>query len=248
MADIVLANWLRSQNIDTITNAYNSAKNTLFPPRTCGSRCSRRLHSGRLCFGKGKKRRCVSHFMPEVHYIEVISAASAIPAGGQVIGLNSIAEGTDYTQRVGRQIAMKMLQLDLYLYPPTTPGVFDTFQAVVIIDKAGQGAVPAYGDIFDTTVAGPAQAFFNAKSNVNRFRIVKSFYGTVQNGSPDIPKLIRQKIKLPAGLARVTYGATGAVLPLTNALYLVIASRTNTGNLVSCAAFQILSRLSFIDL
>lgn len=187
------------------------------------------------------------YLTPETHYLDT-SYAGVIPTNGHIFSVNAIAEGNEYNTRTGRTIGGRYLQYDIYIIPPTTSGLFDTGQFMVVLDKAGASNVPTVADVLDTSVCGYGMQFRNIAKNIDRFKILKMIRWKVQNGSPDITYRCTGLVKLKGKIARATFGGTTATIPLTNALYVMNVSLNNTAAAATSAAYYLSARYAFIDL
>lgn len=89
-----------------------------------------------------------------------------------VIGLNLLAEGTDYTNRISRKTHVKSIDLRMAVDAGSAPQPC-WVRTMIVYDMQPNGAVPAITDILDTTTV-PLEAV-QAPMNLNnrdRFRVV----------------------------------------------------------------------------
>lgn len=152
--------------------------------------------------------------------------------------LNAIAEGDDYTQRNGRYILMKNLQLKMRIRADATQTSGTSFGWAIIMDKKAEIALTAtpWTDVFATT---DPQSAIN-KSNSERFIILKRGFIGLSPGS----SLIRyNNVFLNMKGIHVKYNGTTSTSYDGNAIFVVAISDQAT--LVPSLFFQ--ARLNFHD-
>jgi len=172
----------------------------------------------------------------EKKYNEVAGSGVDMPNTGTVAVINEIGEGTDFNQRVGRKVRNKYLYYDISVQPSTAIAVAGTSLNAtwhLVWDRTPSGSSAAYGNIFDTTVISPTQAFKNVGTFQDRFKILKTetfLTGTAVNGLG-----YRRQGWIPFEKAesrdQMTQFASSAVaVPNTGALYLCFASTEGAAN------------------
>lgn len=108
----------------------------------------------------------------ELKYKDTAAANVGIPATWNLILLNGIAQGTDYTERIGRQSTMKSILFNGNTFPTTTMSA-NAYQGTmvrfaIIYDTQPNGVAPAGTDIF---IANTTLSPINLV-NRDRFRVL----------------------------------------------------------------------------
>jgi hypothetical protein len=174
-----------------------------------------------------------------------ISALGVIPSNGTTIGLNSIIEGIDYNQRIGRTITSKNIQIDLFATAPAAGGNDAGFFALVYDSQPNSG-IATFATIFDITAAQPGQAFKSTGTGVDkRFRVCWMEHFAVITGSEPFKMRKFWKCQDPSP---VQYNQAPAVAPITGAYILCVGSMSNTGVVGTSSSFSINARYQFTDL
>lgn len=103
----------------------------------------------------------------ESGYVDLASASYALNTTGSVTLIATIAQGAAVTQRIGKKVMLKSIQIHGYCSSDSTtttaPGAL-----LVIYDKRPTGSVPTVGDILDSA---SSQSFMN-DANSGRFRVL----------------------------------------------------------------------------
>lgn len=171
---------------------------------------------------------------------------TTIPTGLACIQLNSIAEGSDYNNRVGREIFMQSVDLDYYLFQPATTTNQDFGHVSLVYDAQPNGVGAIGSDIFATAYP-VGMSFMNTPVNPDRFKILwqRTYYfqSTVNSGG----QRVRTNIKIPAKYGKVGYYSSTATIPSTGALILCYSSNANTGVNTSAAQYTYNLQLNFVD-
>lgn len=183
----------------------------------------------------------------ELKTIDTSGVNSVVTAAGAVVLLNGVAQGSDYTDRIGRKTCMKSMffKFDCRLASVSTPGG-ETVRALIVYDSQANGAAPTVAAILATaTPLSPMNL-----NNRDRFKVLKDWIiplefsvfttGALTSGSPTrhIRKTYK-KINLD-----VIFGGTGATIASiqTGSIYLL-----TIGIVGSVAAFDYDSRVRFVD-
>lgn len=116
----------------------------------------------------------------ELKVIDVNNYFVAIPTGGSVILLNGVAQGTDYTNRIGRKIIMKSLLFRATLFPSTTASAVygATLRVMLVYDCQTNATTPAITDFF----AGGTYLEAMNLTNRDRFKVIKDWIVPVEAG------------------------------------------------------------------
>lgn len=157
--------------------------------------------------------------------------STTIPSGGLVTLINGIGTGSDIDTRDGRQVNLKSMTGQLYVFPGATAAGSAALHFYIIRDKAPNGSLPAFTDIFDTNSV-PHVPRQDAK---HRFTIVRSiprsigYDGTAtvtyNNNSPmyiDMGKPLSGRMffkGVTSGIASIDTGALYFVAIGSNANY-----------------------------
>lgn len=160
-------------------------------------------------------------------------------SGGNALCVNQVPEGTDYNQRVGRHISSKYFYVDYYVNPPAGAAgtaVSDTGLISLVWDRQSDAVGVSYSTIFDTTSASPGQALKLNAQYKDRFTIlwtemfvVQSLQAGALSGSGNFIDVRKRKFtKLTGGKEKCEFGASGAAVPTTGALYLCFGTENNT--------------------
>lgn len=157
------------------------------------------------------------------------SVNSTLTAAAQanVILLNGIAEGTDYTQRVGRSATHQYIEVNIGIYSTvigeaTATQVGDFGFWALVYDRQPNGAQAAFTDMFDDSLGlGAVGTDFRITStNQDRFKILcreewsvgANNVGAVASASGAVPYHIKKFVDLSKAKgqdARGKYSGTG---------------------------------------
>lgn len=206
-----------------------------------------RPYRGSLRIAKKARRAYARACRPEMHYLDVAAALTAIPAAGACVCINQIAEGNEFNTRTARNIVLRYIQYQINLLPPTTAGVNDQYLIAIVYDRQSNGVAATYGSIFDQTTHAVSMEFKNIAQFGQRFRILRTFRGSVSEGTPDLCKVLKGVIKIPPALCRITYAGSAAAIPETGAIYACYASWNNTGVAATSTRFSASYRIGFND-
>lgn len=159
---------------------------------------------------------------PELKDIDTDLAAATWNTTGSIILINGVAQGTDFTSRIGRKFQMKSLLLRFTIFSGSTAILPATARWLVVYDKQANAAAPAVTDILDavtTTSNGNL-------TNRDRFIIIYDKihvigYVTAASASSDNPMHYIKKYRKMK--METTNGGTGATVGSiqTGALYFV---------------------------
>lgn len=104
----------------------------------------------------------------EVNYIDLASASYGCNTTGSLTLIATIAQGAAQTQRIGRKIRFKSIQVRGFVSSDTTTA-FTTASWFLVYDKRPTGTLPAITDVLDSA---SANSLTNTQ-NVGRFQIIK---------------------------------------------------------------------------
>jgi len=121
-------------------------------------------------YRKGKRRMLNRRGLAneETGYVDLASATYPLDTTGSVTLIATVAQGPAVTQRIGKRIRWKSLQLKGALINGST-AVANDIAYFIVYDKRPTGALPTIGDIL---VSASARAF-NNDANSGRFKILK---------------------------------------------------------------------------
>lgn len=182
----------------------------------------------------------------ESGFVDVATAVYALNTTGSVTLLNTIAQGSTTSQRVGKKVMLKSVQIRGNVTSDSTTTVAP-WAFMIVYDRRPQGgAVPAVTDILTAATA----TAMNNDSNSNRFSILHRQEGIAAGvGSTPVSGLEASNVSAFVKMNRlyVAKGGTAGTIDEidTGALYLVtvgsIAAGTADANLT--ASF----RTRFVD-
>lgn len=184
----------------------------------------------------------------ELKFVDLPLATYACSTTGSVTLLNGVAQGTDYNQRVGRQMLLKSVELRGYAYADAD-GSSDLqyVRVMVVLDNATNGAAPIITDILtaQTSISMPNLA------NRGRFRILSdqrhAFEGAITAAGVG-PKTMNCDLYLrwPKGIVVQNNGTAATVGSIqSGALWLVTIG--SSGSVNQNASAQLCTRVRFTD-
>jgi len=104
----------------------------------------------------------------EVKTIDIDSTSSNVTSTPGITLLNGVANGTDFTDRIGRRIFMKSLYFRGFLRPEDDTAANNSVRIAIVYDCDPNGAAPAWTDIFKQSTT-TSQLNLN---NRDRFQIL----------------------------------------------------------------------------
>lgn len=185
-----------------------------------------------------RKRGLVRRLGQEINFVDTAAASREMSTTGAISLLATIAQGAAQTQRIGRKIVLKSIQVRGSVYTGTTT-VTSKVSWIIVYDKRPTGVLPAITDIL---VTANSNSMTNSE-NVGRFQIVaRKDYAMVGNtgtaGQQDsktmynVEKFI--KIRKPMVFKSAGNGAIGDIEQ--GALYIVTVGDQATGT-SDCSAY-----------
>lgn len=210
--------------------------------------------------GKYSKNKGLASFIKQVvkgtaEKKEILTslASTLNTTQNNVILLNGVAEGTDYNQRVGREVTHNYIEVNIVISSNAASGSGlpgDCGFWAIILDRQPAGSLPAFNTMFDDSLSiGQGLDFRITSTNQDRFKIISrnewscgntgSFTASVQGGSGAQPYHVKEFIDLSKIKGRdstTNFNATSAAIGSIDSgcLYFVVASTFgSTGNLVS---------------
>lgn len=148
--------------------------------------------------------------------------------------INSVGEGSDATQRIGRKITHNYIEVKLIINSYVT-GPYDAGFWSIVLDRQPTGSLPAFTDIYDTTTASnvPGLACRNTLVNPDRFKVLATedyVVSTLNSGQgatgPYYCSRFIDLRKLKGTDALCTWGSSsGGIANVTHgAIYIMFAS------------------------
>jgi len=169
----------------------------------------------------------------ELNFADFSWTANDIPVLGDIFLLNGLVLGTSASQRIGRRIKIRSIEVRVAV---ASTGPSDQFRMMIVQDRQANAATPAFTDIYDTT----APVTLRNISNKARFKVVHDFGLSFVAGSgllatsPEGDGSIRtfefyKKVGIPVQYNAGNAGTVGDIQ--TNALYFVTISSSGNCNL-----------------
>lgn len=207
-----------------------------------------------------KKQIMKSAETKESDFADIVTNTTVV--NGYAACLNVIAEGTDYTNRIGRHITPKYVRVDFFITGPTgvtNLGQFnDCWYAALVWDRQPDGNLVTYNTIYDFSAGnGHGQPFKATSTSKDRFKILKEERGFAQaieisavtaGGNVSESTRCHMYVDLSKLNLRCEFGASGATTPTVGALYWVFGSNNNTGATTTSAGASINCRFAFTDM
>lgn len=182
----------------------------------------------------------------ETGYLDLAGANYALDTTGSVTLLNAVPQGASVSQRVGKKIVAKSIQLRGLILANTATTYADT-SYLVVYDRRPTAALPAISDILKS-----ASSFaFNNDDNAGRFKILRR-RDTVLSGNITTPATGNEvadvddfvKVNLPTVYKAL---GTGAIADIEEgAIYLVTIGDHVTGTTAATLATTV--RFRFQDI
>jgi len=191
----------------------------------------------------------------EYKVFDTYAALASLATPASIICVNQIAQGTDFDQRLGRQLRMKSFHFNFFLTPPHAT-LEDGVTIWILIDLESMGSSPGLTDVVDTTfIANPFLAYRNLYQFGQRFVVLKCWRSGViglcaasGGGNAEAeatPWHGDWTIPIPKKYQAVRYASAAAGTPLSNSLLLVFVGRQGGG--AAGAYIEWGARLHFCD-
>lgn len=192
--------------------------------------------------------------VPETKFNDTDISMSVGPTGGTgAVNLVAIAQGTDFNQRIGRQIRMKSLHYKLGVSAlasslntgATYPLAGSNLVRIAIVnDKQNNGAGAPNAGLVWTITGSTDQLAPTRMRNLNyidRFDVLADDLVVINAGGP-IGQMVSKYIKLDLPCA---YNVTTGGFSVTNNLFLFVIDMNQTGTLVTSCYGEV--RLNYFD-
>lgn len=178
----------------------------------------------------------------ERKFVDVTQNVDANTTGGIQL-LNGVVPGTAATQRIGRMIHLKALELYVLSKVTLTTGVDQFFRLLAVFDKQTNGAALAITDVLESV----GTVSHRNLSYIDRFDILyDSTFHLNASAEPDSQKVTRVNIPLRGKITRYNTGTAGTVADITHgSLYFIVIGSEEPG--VSDGNAAVVSRVIFTD-
>jgi len=173
-------------------------------------------------------------FSPELKYINATTSAADMTSTPVLTLLNGCAPGSDATNRIGRRILVKSVQLSGYSHSSSSTIIAQARWAIVV-DRQPNGAAFTFTDCWDSAVADTLRN----PNNLQRFQIIHDSGVIPHVGCTTIatcaptnfachPFHLYKKLNIPV---QFNSGTAGTIADIqTNAIYLVTwGTQASTG-------------------
>lgn len=206
-----------------------------------------RILSGR--YNRRMSVRGAGRVSGETGFVDVASTSYNLDTTGSITLLNTVAQGASVSQRVGKKIVLKSLQMRGQMVNNST-AISNDVAFLIVYDRRPTGALPAITDILASV---NAQAM-NNDANSGRFVIIKRCDELLLGNTSAVASLTERTALgtdhyIPLGNKPTTYKAagTGAIADIEQgALYFVTVGNAVAGT--SAAIVNCTFRLRFQDI
>lgn len=125
--------------------------------------------------------RIKSQLNVEYKHIDVADLSLSAVDTGTVTSLTPIAEGDDNTNREGRSIRAKSIQLKALIESNTTANTTQTVRIIIFKDNQNQGSTPSMADVLKASTTLPIVELRETDEEQGRFKV---YYDKVVNLHP----------------------------------------------------------------
>lgn len=167
-----------------------------------------------------------------------LQVVGVVGSGGSLSLLNGVAQGTDYTDRLGRVINIESLTLRVFgfINNATSASTGDYLRVMVIVDEQANGAAPSLADILQASdFTQPNNLNFRDRFTTlyNQFHIIPSYTMTAGELSTGSPKPTMDDLYIDLDINTV-FSGTGATIASisTNSVYLLLLTLNSSINCV----------------
>jgi hypothetical protein len=176
----------------------------------------------------------------ETKPLDTIKTATAINTTGVVVAVSEIAQGTDYTNRIGDSIKLQNIEARVRIYQNT--GATETSVRVVCFrDLDGYGTTPLTSDLFETVavVSAPLSPF--KWLNRTRFSILYDELLTFNTSGTEVEEIV---LTMPhSGHVKYLGSTAAAASDGKGSVYWAFTSDEGTNT----PTFALYSRILFTD-
>jgi len=226
----------RARMRDRITAQRRAARIIAATPALKGYARSAGRYSGRFSYGSRKGE--LKYFDTLVNF--TFDTTGEVPATGQLL---TIPQGDGQSERVGRKITIKSVQMRVTVTPTlaTFTGV-DCVRLALVQDTQANGAAATYSGVGGVLEADQQVAFRNI-DNSARFRILKDWVlpinstGGVSGATLGGLKVLQFYKKCSIPIVYDASAATGAIGTIrSNNLFLIARSAVND-DIIGCGGY-----------
>lgn len=194
-----------------------------------------------LASQSGRQRRVTK----ETGFVDVAQANYVFDTTGSITHINIVPQGTSTSERVGKKIQMKSLQMRGFSLNNASATVND-IAYIIVYDKRPTGTLPAVTDILNTANS----ASMNKDDNTGRFRIVKRVDRVLVGNTTTFTETTQVSedswISLKNAPVEYMAAGTGAIGDTSlGALYLVTVGSVAAG--ATAALLSVGIRIRFVD-
>lgn len=150
-------------------------------PGLLDTRVSLREIGGAVMDGYRHARNMVAAWNVEEKFLDVTQNAVSFSAGGGVLPLSLMAQGSDYNQRTGNSVRANELYVSLSTSVASTAVITQAVRILIFCDEECHGATPAVADVLEAaTVLSPLLHTVGS-----RFRVLADWRAQLSTGSND---------------------------------------------------------------
>jgi len=188
----------------------------------------------------------------ELKAVDVSAAPGGVTSTGAAYLLNGIARGDDITERNGRQVTMKTIEVNA-VFQPTTPALDSVptcVRMMIIYDRQANAAALTPAQVLGTVGDGNAVIRPKNLENRERFLILRDMKFGLSSGEAEdfraAPKIVKfyQGVNLPVTFNAGDAGTIADII--TGSLYLLVISDDPAGA-PEQVAFKYTSRVRYSD-
>lgn len=161
---------------------------------------------------------------------------------GALTLLNGLVPGTDVSQRVGRAVLLRELELRLQFTVTAGTGVDQFVRYMIVVDRQPNGAAPVITDIIRSASVTSMSNIDNAR----RFSFLQdSTFHLNATAEPDSQRafVLTRPLSIPVQFNAGTAGTVADIV--TNSVYLVVVGSEVAGATAATVGGQ--SRIRFFD-
>lgn len=173
----------------------------------------------------------------ELKVIDTAQAQYACTTTGSVTLLNGVATGTDFTNRIGRKIIMKSVQIRGMVRPATSTPTSAVCRVIIGYDMQPNTALPAVTDVL---LAATGDSMLNL-NNRDRFKmlmdkqVTMGFYNTTASSSVADHTVVNVKKYIKLNHDTIFDGTTAAIGDITSgSLFLLTVGTLASGWEILC--------------
>lgn len=180
-----------------------------------------------------------------VKFVDLASATYEIISTPGIVHIPIIAQGAGESERIGRQVSLKSLQIHGRLYNGTTATINNITMSIVY-DRQPNKALAGWTDIYDSNSANS----FKKDENKDRFQIIKEWRlvvtGSQVTTNVGFGRPLEKYIKLKGLPVSYSTAGTGAIGDINTGALLFCAIGSSATGTTSCS-FQGGFRVRYVD-